>query len=403
MKPKDRITDSIVDNIIQTRQRGKVTVESKGLLHLLTSSKSRILVMIVLTALGLLAFIIRFSINVINDVILYETNYYINEQGTFNPKKSLNSEYALFLFNTAEAWANPGIQVHKGDRFRINISGGFNASVKEVIDGALNNTQPNYSWKYIGSVNLFDIKPDSISIIEPSLKNSLFIYNTPKLNINDSIISDNHGAILYTIQPESSNIINHPLIKDTSEIKVWNAGDLKKTYDGDRSFHTVEESGYLYFAVNDLVFDNIYDSIGNAQINADSIIDLYYRDSSKVNVVKTDYSYAYKDNLGQLLVSVEIMHHNSIWQKLCKPMSTQVFCEFYELGTQLLNRDSNSMCKILLNFIGECILLLLFFFISIFLHVLAVWIIAFVLMIIYDLLSKIYHLVIPKKEETPCT
>lgn len=399
MKPKDRITDSIVDNIIQNRQRGKVTVESKGLLHLLTSSKSRILVMIVLTALGLLAFIIRFSIDVINDVILYDTKYYINEQGTFNPKKSLNSEYALFLFNTAEVWANPGIQVHTGDKIRINISGGFNASVKEVIDGALNNTQPKFSWVYIGSENLFDKEPTPKDT--SSLKYCLSRNHTHE-SYDHYIIPDNYGTILYTIKPESSDIINHPFKVDTSKIYVWNTGDLKMTYDGDRSFHTVEESGYLYFAVNDLVFDDIFDSLRIIQTSADSIIDSYYK-NKKADVVKRDHSYAYKDNLGQLLVSVEIMHHDSIWQKLCKPMSTKVFCEFYELGTQLLNRDSENMSNSILHFIGECILLLLFFFVSIFLHVLAVWIIVFVLMIIYDLLSKIYHLVIPKKEETPCT
>lgn len=402
MKPKDRITDSIVDNIIQNRQRGKVTVESKGLLHLLTSSKSRILVMIVLTALGLLAFIISFSINVINDVILYDTSYHINEQGTFNPKKSLNSEYALFLFNTAEVWANPGIQIHNGDIIRINISGGFNASVKEVIYGAQNNTQPMYSWVYIGSKNLFDTKPDSID--EGSLMNCLSRNHTHKMYSNDSIILDNYGTILYTIRPESSDIINHPFNMDTSEIRVWNTGNLKKTYDGDRSFHTIDESGYLYFAVNDLVFDDIFDSIGNVQISADSTIKSYYQiNTKKTDVVRKDHSYAYRDNMGQLLVSVEIMHHISMFQKFCKPMSTKVFCEFYELGTQLLNSDSDNTKKSVLQFIAECIRLLFFFFISIFLHVLAVWIIAFVLMITYDLLSKGYHLIFPKKEETPCT
>ena len=358
--------------------------------------------MIVLTALGLLAFIIRFSIDVINDVILYDTSYHINEQGTFNPKKSLNSEYALFLFNTAEVWANPGIQVHKGDKIRINISGGFNASVKEVINGAQNNTQPKFSWVYIGSENLFDKAPASEDV--QSLKNCLSRSHTHKMYSNDSIIPDNYGTILYTIRPESSDIINHPLDMNTSEIKVWNTGDLKKTYDGDRSFHTVEESGYLYFAVNDLVFDDIFDSLRNIQISADSTIDSYYKNNKeKANVVKKDHSYAYKDNLGQLLVSVEIMHHTSMWQKLCNPMSSKVFCEFYELGTQLLNSDSENTKRSVLQFIAECIRLLFFFFISIFLHVLAVWIIAFVLMIIYDILSKGYHLLFPKKEETPCT
>ncbi len=49
-------------------------------------------------------------------------------------------EVSYFLFNTAELWANSGIEVQKGDIISIHSSGTSNTAIHHIDDGATNNT-----------------------------------------------------------------------------------------------------------------------------------------------------------------------------------------------------------------------------------------------------------------------
>ena len=427
MKSKDnKITDDIVEGYIRGRHSENVIVDNKGLVDLLTASnqnqsssdkptwpdwlrkkyhliqikypqlgsfilwfniplkKGTLLIMILLTVLCLLTYIVLFSINVVNDVILYESDYYINEQGTFNPQKAIDREYALFLFNTSEVWANPGIQINKDDRYRINISGGYNSSIRYIKDSSFNNLKIDYPWIYIGDINHFDQEPSENDTNKLdyclSRKQSHLSYNIEKAGYES--ILDNYGNILYTIQAESSDISNHPLGVNLSDIKVWNAGDINKNYDGDRKFHRAQKSGYLYFSINDVIFDNVYDPSGAIIESALQKIDSYsHGDSLLIKKLQKDHFSMYNDNLGQLLVSVEIIRKNGKWYSYFLPMSLTVFREFEYRASELLDGNDKGFINYF-KFICLIVLFLLYVSLSIFFDVLVIWTIIYIINLI---------------------
>ena len=299
MKSKDDLTGSVVEGAVQDRRPGHIKIERKGLLDMLTASfdgrksisyfkirkkwkqiyenekklqksqkrakyKKLRFFLLVSTAFMMVVAIVYYSILFINDVILYESDFHINEQGTINPRKSLNCDYALFLFNTSDVWANPGIQIHEKDKIRINISGGFNSSIKDVMECSRENDSLRYKWMYN---EIFWKKADPNEYLGLNYclsRGKEYIIKDTLLSKTDTL-SFRFGSILYTIEPESADLNNHPFKADTANIRIWRAGDLKKTYDGDRDFFEAKRSGYLYFSINDLVFDGIdyLDSIDN--------------------------------------------------------------------------------------------------------------------------------------------
>lgn len=394
--------------------------------------------LLISTSFMMLLGIIWYTIYFINDVILWESEFHINEQGTINPRKSLNSDYSLFLFNTSEVWANPGIQVNKGDKIRINISGGFNSSIKDVLDDSRNNETIKYLWRYIGRDNLLYQKA------KLSDRNSLKYCLSRDFQRIASLFKKkyqyNFGTILYTIQPASADIINHPLSINDREIYPWIAGRKNKTYKKDRAFHKAKKTGYLYFAINDLVFDKTsgsekieeyYDDYLNKihkqdSIRKDALVyiktiqefcpktllqkikekitnkvslnektekylhdtvaiiceqtygkyfdkDIYESyltkqieraniDSTETLLEKTkvldDPQLLYKDNLGQLLVAVEIQHHTP-WSWLKPHMAFR----WFERKVNALSDFGNGFWGYVIKIIGTVFIFLIFFII----------------------------------------
>ena len=191
MKPGNKIIDKIVGEVIRDGQPGRIIVEGRDLLDVLSERpknnspqkepdqkkdtgffkrvwekiqkkctwlkwvKVRLeapgnrglhFSLALAIAFMMLVVSVWYGIFFIKDVILYETEFTTNEQGAIVPKKPLGGEYVLYLFNTSDIWANPGIQVNKNDRIRISISGGFNSSVEEALDAAIENTKVKYDW-----------------------------------------------------------------------------------------------------------------------------------------------------------------------------------------------------------------------------------------------------------------
>lgn len=442
MKSKDRLTDSIVESIIREKHPGKVVVEDTGLIEKLSSpqqsnksrnsffktlfeKESRRFFLIVSMFFVMLVLVVGYAFYYINDVILYESEFFINEQGSFNPKKSLDCDYALFLFNTSDVWANSGIQVNENDRIKINISGGFNTSIKNVIEAADSNRVLKYSWMHSDSLNILkskngnDIKKLKYSLSRKEKEEEPF----------------NFGTVFYTIQPESSDITSHPLKVKKEDLKKWTK---------DNNYHKVEKSGYLYFAVNDLVFDEL-DENGNMinnhrdyfnekqdsfdtkktkireelqAANNDSLkkISLNYQlsflnqdnieDQYDIEQIEKDPLFYYEDNLGQLLVAVEIQHFKPFYW--ANPIT--VFRWMVYQVDKLEDRiRANALGKWIIPFAFiETIGYFIVFFIGITL-IFLVWVIIYLVFItiVYYAISGLFmiiDMIIPKeKEETPCT
>lgn len=291
----------IIDMLISSGRNGDISFDSDGLLESLAKSKHQPrhfwelsyqrgvrFVLILAAAIMMITVIVYYGIRYINDVILYENQLIINEQGAFNPKKSLNCEYALYLFNTADLWANSGIQVNKKDKIRITFSGAFNSTVEGTILAAKENTQQKYPWFYYDKQ-----KKDSTE------------YSTN--NWDPYCLSRNQkdyyfGTIMYLIAPESGNLQSDPLGGDSLTFSKWD-------YTDNPDFHPAGKTGTLFFAVNDLYFQN------------DEEMCSYYEDPKHTDFHDRPFTIKdikarlgrskpdYEDNLGQLLVSVEIQRH----------------------------------------------------------------------------------------------
>lgn len=373
-RKRNDITDDLIERVIREGESGKVLIENKDLIESLYGdtpegqppklprlpqwltkalkavkgwilkvmpwlpkviswfyiplSKGARLMMIIGASVLMIVGIISCAIIYLNDVILFESKYHVNEQGTVNPRKALNSEYALALFNTADVWSNPGIQVNKNDLIRINISGGFSSYFKDAMDGSRDNTQPVYPWISYGKKGK-KAYPDWA--LEYCLSRGPFVNKVPVV----------FGSLLYTIQPESGDIINHPYKAPIKDIRVWTPGESHYSFSGDRSFHKADKTGYLFFAVNDLVFDDLLDNNGHiVRTRSERIKDYYTANEARLlfktavakytnqiqrfeelreeqkllelekKAVRQNPFFLYNDNVGDMLVSVEIMRYS---------------------------------------------------------------------------------------------
>ena len=230
--------------------------------------------------------VIYYSFRFIKEVILYDNELYINERGTFNPHKALNCEYALFLFNTADIWANSGIQVNENDKIKINISGAYNSCVNYVKRASEENVELTYPW----------VRYDRIEEPDVSQDRALLHAIHKEYPI---------GSALFAIFPESEELDTDPFIwsdpRRAEAVSRW-------TPESNRSFKKAEKSGTLHFTVNDMFYRN--ESEVKAFYNSDNT---GYRRNTLSEEEKTEriknHRLDFDDNLGQLLVAVEIRRH----------------------------------------------------------------------------------------------
>jgi len=276
--------------------------------------------------------VIHYAIIYVNDVILHENQLHINSQGAFNPHKSMNCEYALYLFNTADLWANSGIQVNRKDWIKVNISGGYNSAIEGDVLSAMENTELKYPWRY------YDAQPDRVRRGHKNKKDlslstgnlsqagsdttglSLCIYRSTRKDREAKNIA--FGSALYGIFPESSDIRNNPVIRTKEQadrVRNWSPKE-------ERKFHRAEYSGTLFFAVNDLFPQNddeveeFYANPDNRNFKGQPFSD------NEINARKRDVFHDYEDNLGQLMVSVEIRRH--VPYSFFKPIMAYRFLEY---------------------------------------------------------------------------
>ena len=376
MKRKEKITDKIVGEIVRKGSPGRVRLTDRGIVEDLYESsndnsqqykpgllsrcwqfllkwtwlRKRVLwlnvsgnkalrfSLVACTAFFMLVVTVWYAVFFISDVILYETDFQINEQGTINPKKALNSEYAMFLFNTSEVWCNPGVQINKKDRIKISISGGFQSSIEHVLDAAKDNKKPTYVWVSPGrSIANGAANIDTTVIYCLSRGDHLQERHWPYREHHFD-----YGTLMYTIQPESANIQDHPLGVQVGDIRAWTPHC---------GFRKANDTGYLYFSINDLFFGDKNDPGVSEKINNyydPQLKQLYKKVADMCSVqecfdekealweycawkkkemeaeissletektaVSDDPFFLFKDNLGQLLVAVEIQRYDpSFW------------------------------------------------------------------------------------------
>lgn len=326
-----------MDWLSEDGKPNKISIDNKALFESLaedaaserknwyTSKRLRFL-LVVSTAVVVFISIVYYASAFINDVILYKTEMHVNEQGALNPQKALNSEYALYLFNASEPWANTGVRINKGDKFRIIISGGTNTDITEILESAKNNTRPDFSWVFYDKWEPFKGE----SLLDLCLSKGVEV-NGEKVNF---------GSMLYTIQPEGANVVYSPQAVKTSDIYKWQPTKENKA----AGFTRAKESGMIYLAVNDIVFSqrdsmNIDEQFKKYNLVARQEGQIDTLSSSTVSLLKDYNSYYYRDNIGQILVAVEVVRSVPKW-------SFKSFLNYPLYAYREFDYNSNDTCWI---------------------------------------------------------
>ena len=311
--------DSFLEELVDNSEPDKKTGKKSSSLPFLKGLR---FILIMAALIVSITFVLNYSFIYLKDIILNKNELSVNSSGAFTPKKSIGREYGIYLFNTAELWANSGIRINQGDRVRISISGGFHSSYADLLKDAETNAIISNRW--MGQA--FRDYPDTIvgsdnellkKIIDTNkeIKDSACLYNRYYPDSNK--VKARLGDVLYEIVPE---YVSDDPLDGKEHMQVWSADNGKKLFE-------VNESGYLRFAINDIYFQTP-DDLREYAKKVNSLRfgehfdpeEILKKDIKEIIVTENDnsnrdtlYNYDfrkmfYMDNIGQILVCVEIQH-----------------------------------------------------------------------------------------------
>lgn len=264
------------------------------------------LVIVLIAIIVCSATFLFFSFKVIKEDLLEKGDFFSNEMGTIRVKLPAGREFALFLFNTSDLWADTGVELRDGDNIRLSMSGAFHPSLGHLLfDADQNNPNPEKKWVFTKDrVNDTLSRQDSILWMRQKM---FYVDSSAKI-----------GNILYTVS-------YHPFNKDSRAIFAWDSTAGEK-------FNKVKGCGTLQLAINDIYFKDTanldeYVAIDSIRFNFNRSISFYpdSKNSKKMDclsiiakdVMETEYGVIptefykrmfYDDNLGQILVCLEIEH-----------------------------------------------------------------------------------------------
>lgn len=154
--------------------------------------------------------------------------------------KNEDKEVIYWLFNTAELWANSGIEVKKNDRITIRASGAANTAIHHLVDGASDDFQPKFSW--VGTEGL-----------ERNTGHSAF-------RGQFRLVPDApFGKLLMQIIPVSKQKNSGKWIKESTYIDGTDEKGVQNhifTIGKERIELVIPCDGVLHFAVNDVVMSD---------------------------------------------------------------------------------------------------------------------------------------------------
>ncbi|MBR5103312.1 MAG: hypothetical protein IKV05_01330 [Bacteroidales bacterium] len=284
----------------------------------------------------------------IKDVLLFPADNHINDFGTVTMAQPCGVEHNVLLVNSCEFWAETGIRVVKGDVVKIAASGAFYGNLVDFHDSALKNRERSYApdnfhWK----------KDDAPGFIQ-KLKQRICKTGAPSEETQFCVYGRNqesdarYGSLLYQIKSEGqTSSVQNP--KDKEQV-IFQVNPLK-----DRAFEfKAKKSGVLCFAINDIYLDDPefineiidYDLRRYAEYKKDStkprpllsestlsridgnpaerkifITSILEGRKSKTNPLPANKSMWYDDNIGEILLNVNIERKNpgNLFSFLTKP------------------------------------------------------------------------------------
>jgi hypothetical protein len=263
-------------------------------------------------------FIITSFVFFINDILLFENTTKINSQGAIIPERSCGRESVLFLFNSSDLWANTGIQLQEDDKVKISISGGFHSDVANLTRVALENRkpQPQYEWT-------------SFYCSKDTGNKAQYLYNK-----DDAYF----GSILYQIAGEGGYIID-----DSTKI-----GQLDLS---SNNFFEIKNNGTLYLTVNDIYL-------------SPKVLNLIESEGKEINSLKNNPEAYYEDNIGQILVVIDIERNLSTlnWKSSWYRYTERHINEVWDSSSNIFVKSTKTAGIFVLSI---CILIRKTYFISI--------------------------------------
>lgn len=146
--------------------------------------------------------------------------------------KSEDKDVYYWLFNTADLWANSGIEVHKGDILTIRASGASFTAVHHLVDAASNNSIPEDRW--VGTEGQPKLSPRDLARAEHRIDKDF-----------------DEGILLMKVIPAKLQNSSANWIEKVDD-SILTGGDIE-VIGKERKELKVSKSGILHFAVNDIV------------------------------------------------------------------------------------------------------------------------------------------------------
>lgn len=268
--------DSVLEGVARDRTRPR---KLWGFLPWQVPMQKGLRLLLVLAALVVsVTFVLHYSLVFFKDDLLSPGQVRSNDKGAIIMGESFEREYAVFLFNTSDLWANTGIRIERNDHIRLSASGGFHSSVGDLEADARENNDSTALIHWRGSRDRRE------GITQQDDKAAYLL---------DSKYS--MGDILFCISPDHSS----PL-KEKTHFVISRSVSEKGIQ--------ASESGNLFVTINDLYFptgerlrEYGQEPFGEMRFGkpfpADSL--------SRCEGFETIF---YNDNLGQVLLTVEIFH-----------------------------------------------------------------------------------------------
>lgn len=233
------------------------------------------------------------------------------------------AEVTYWLFNTAQLWANSGVRVKNGDVITIRASGKSHTAMHHLYDDVNGNTALRDEWtgsEGADRKDRVDRERSKYRIWAGMPADALIMQVIPD-DVNMSDTSD--PLMKYFLRRDKyRDIISHEDIKNIARDKDSIVNDLSNIYyiGKERVDLRINQDGYLFFAVNDIVLnDNTISAMKNDKNKTDlnlkeSNEKILGKDGKTTNVKMPELDYYdkhnyynawYDDNIGSFLITIE--------------------------------------------------------------------------------------------------
>ena len=279
-----------------------------------TSPRVNFIIFISCIALFIVTIVI-FIVFLIKSAIFFSPNISSNAQGALCVPQNCEKQQYTYLLNSAECWANTGIDVIKGDEIIISSSGSFFSNIGMMDTCARNNSTHKYNVSF----------PNYGDPIDRDLSN-LLLYHSKDARFGALLIqiktSDKEIYYDYPQSPKDSIVIHQLDSMSNSEMPHF----------------TAEASGTLLVAVNDIYLnnENIKNIILNHNLKArlgvkgafvlkdTTVLNKVLKDTTGINDTINKYCKEdlrkiwFYDNVGEVMLNI-IIKRNSIKGSVFEP------------------------------------------------------------------------------------